>query len=52
MFRKNVRIGAIIEKVVRKKTTVACLARQLGFGENRQHVYNIFKSKSIDTDIK
>jgi len=54
MFKEEVHIGSEIRKVflTRKKEegmTVGHFAKKLGC--NRTHVYSIFKSKSINTDV-
>ena len=50
MFKKNVHIGSIIERLLRERQVrVTSFARELGF--DRKRVYAIFDSKSIDTDL-
>lgn len=54
MFRKNIIIGDVIRRVYleRKKTeklTITQFAQALGC--DRTHIYPIFDSKSIDTDL-
>jgi len=50
MFKKDVHIGSIIEKLLRERQiNVTSFARELGF--DRKRIYYIFNSKSIDTDL-